>query len=221
MKISILMMEDHMSEFLEGSMKNFLVELSSKNAVPGGGGASAYAAALGMALGSMVANLTTGKKKYAEYQEEINQILAGVDSITDELASYIKKDAEAFEPLSKAYGMKADTDEEKKAKDEVMGKVLCDATKTPLGLMETTLESMKVLERLSFIGSKMAISDVGVGIQMAKAGLNGASLNVFINTKAMKDRNMADEFNFEADKMLAEGNKLADDIYERVCDQLR
>lgn len=90
-----------------------------------------------------------------------------------------------------------------------------------LGLMETTLESMKVLERLSFIGSKMAISDVGVGIQMAKAGLNGASLNVFINTKAMKDRNMADEFNFEADKMLAEGNKLADDIYERVCDQLR
>ena len=85
------------------SMDTFLKTLSSSAPVPGGGGASAYVAAVGMSLGSMVANLTTGKKKYAEYQEEIEQIIEKAGKLTDELADYMQKDAVAFEPLSKAY----------------------------------------------------------------------------------------------------------------------
>ena len=88
------------------SMDTFLKTLSSSAPVPGGGGASAYVAAVGMSLGSMVANLTTGKKKYAEYQEEIEQIIEKAGKLTDELADYMQKDAVAFEPLSKAYGQK-------------------------------------------------------------------------------------------------------------------
>jgi len=196
------------------SMDTFLKTLSSSAPVPGGGGASAYVAAVGMSLGSMVANLTTGKKKYAEYQEEIEQIIEKAGKLTDELADYMQKDAVAFEPLSKAYGLPKDTEEEKAHREEVLEKCLVAASEKPLELMEKILESMKILERLS-------ISDVGVGIQMAKAALNGASLNVFINTKLMKNMVVADDMNMRADEMLVQGNELADSIYETVMDKVR
>ena len=196
------------------SMDTFLKTLSSSAPVPGGGGASAYVAAVGMSLGSMVANLTTGKKKYAEYQEEIEQIIEKAGKLTDELADYMQKDAVAFEPLSKAYGLPKDTEEEKTHREEVLEKCLVAASETPL-------ELMKILERLSVIGSTLAISDVGVGIQMAKAALNGASLNVFINTKLMKNMVVADDMNMRADEMLVQGNELADSIYETVMDKVR
>ena len=192
------------------SMDTFLKTLSSSAPVPGGGGASAYVAAVGMSLGSMVANLTTGKKKYAEYQEEIEQIIEKAGKLTDELADYMQKDAVAFEPLSKAYGLPKDTEEEKTHREEVLEKCLVAAS-----------ETMKILERLSVIGSTLAISDVGVGIQMAKAALNGASLNVFINTKLMKNMVVADDMNMRADEMLVQGNELADSIYETVMDKVR
>lgn len=205
----------------EMRMDEFLNELSSKAAVPGGGGASGYAAALGMALGTMVANLTTGKKKYAEYQEEIEDIIDKSQIITGELAEFMDKDAESFEPLSKAYGLPKDTEEQIQEKDRIMEAALLDASKTPLELMEKIYESMLILQRLSVVGSSLAISDVGVGIQMAKAALNGASLNVFINTKLMKNTDAAKDFNAKADELLDKGNKLADDVYATVVGRIR
>ena len=89
----------------EQNMQEFIEVLSSKAAVPGGGGACAYVAAAGMALGAMVANLTTGKKKYAQYQEEIEELLSKAEQLSKELMTYMDKDAESFEPLSKAYGL--------------------------------------------------------------------------------------------------------------------
>lgn len=106
--------------------------------------------------------------------------------------------------MSKAYGLPKDTEEEKTHREEVLEKCLVAASETPLELMEKILESMKILERLSVIGSTLAISDVGVGIQMAKAALNGASLNVFINTKLMKNMVVADDMNMRADEMLVQ-----------------
>ncbi len=205
----------------EQSMKTFLETLSSSAPVPGGGGASAYAAALGMALGSMVANLTTGKKKYAQYQQELEEVIEKAKTLTDTLASYMDKDAEAFEPLSKAYGLPKNTPEEQAARDEVLERCLVAASETPLELMGQILEAMKLLDRLSVIGSNLAISDVGVGIQMAKAALNGASLNVFINTKLMKNMVVAEDMNMRADQMLIKGNELADSVFEAVMDKIR
>lgn len=205
----------------EMRMDEFLNELSSKAAVPGGGGASGYAAALGMALGTMVANLTTGKKKYAEYQEEIEDIIGKSQILTGELAEFMDKDAESFEPLSKAYGLPKDTEEQIQEKDRIMEAALLDASKTPLELMEKIYESMLILQRLSVVGSSLAISDVGVGIQMAKAALNGASLNVFINTKLMKNTDVAKDFNARADELLDKGNNLADDVYAAVVGRIR
>lgn len=205
----------------EQRMDTFLEELSSKAAVPGGGGASGYAAAIGMALGSMVANLTTGKKKYAEYQEEIEQILEKAAALTKELAAFMDEDARVFEPLSKAYGLPKDTPEQLAERDAIMEKALKEASEVPLLLMEKVMESMKLLERLSVVGSNLAISDVGVGIQMARAALHGASLNVFINTKMMKNTELAAQMNEKADKMLIDGDILAAKVYATVVKKIR
>ena len=205
----------------EQNMQEFIKVLSSKAAVPGGGGACAYVAAAGMALGAMVANLTTGKKKYAQYQEEIEELLSKTEQLSKELMTYMDKDAESFEPLSKAYGLPKDTKEQQEYKDVVMEKALKEASLTPVALMEKILEALKILERLSVVGSRLAISDVGAGVQLCKAALNGASLNVFINTKLMKDTETAEELNPRTDALLIEGNELADRIYEEVVDAIR
>ena len=205
----------------EQNLQEFIKVLSSTAAVPGGGGACAYVAAAGMALGAMVANLTTGKKKYAQYQEEIEELLSKTEQLSKELMTYMDKDAESFEPLSKAYGLPKDTKEQQEYKDVVMEKALKEASLTPVALMEKILDALKILERLSVVGSRLAISDVGAGVQLCKAALNGASLNVFINTKLMKDTETAEELNTRTDALLIEGNELADRIYEEVVDAIR
>lgn len=201
-------------------MDEFLDVLSSSAPVPGGGGASAYAGAIGTALGAMVANLTIGKKKYADVQEEIKRLEADSQILMKELSLFMDKDAEAFEPLSNAYGLPRQTQEQKKEREEIMEKALVTASETPLALMEKTLEAMKLLDRLSVIASNLAISDVGVGIQMMRSALLGASLNVFINTKMMKNRVVADEMNQKAEAMIAEGTIQADRIFAVVMDKI-
>lgn len=203
------------------NMNEFLEVLSSAAPVPGGGGASGYVAAIGMSLGTMVANLTTGKKKYAQYQEEIESLIEKTGEVTKELAMCMDKDAKAFEPLSKAYGLPRTTSEEIARRDEIMEKALVDAAQAPLDMMKTIMEAIKLLDRLSVVGSRIAISDVGVGVAMCKAALNGASLNVFINTKLMKNRDVADDMNTRADEMIIDGNELADKIYSDVMDEIR
>lgn len=205
----------------EQKMDEFLQVLSSSAPVPGGGGASAYVAAIGMALGAMVANLTTGKKKYAEYQQEIEETIDKADILVKELAVFMDKDAESFEPLSKAYGLPKDTPQQIEERAVIMENALVKASEAPLELMEKIIEAEEVLDRLSVIGSNLAISDAGVGIQMAKAALNGASLNVFINTKLMKNRETAEMMNKKADELLSKGNEIADKVFDVVIGKIR
>ena len=207
-----------MSEY---TINNFIRELSSDAPVPGGGGASGLVAAVGMSLGNMVMALTTGKKKYAEYQDEIDSIIANANSITRELLDAMDKDAVAFEPLAKAYGLPKSTEEEIAHRNKVLEEALVVASEAPLELMEKIVEAIKVTKRVAEIGSKLAISDAGVAVQCLKAALNGASLNVFINTKMMKDRDKADEFDKRADEMIRVGNEMADEVYAKVLADVR
>ena len=203
------------------TMDNFLAVLSSSEPVPGGGGACGYVAAVGMSLGNMVLALTTGKKKYAEYQEEIEELIVKATDLTKRLAECMDKDAESFKPLAAAYGLPKDTEEQIKEREAIMAKALVTASEAPLSMMELTLEAMKLIDRISVIGSRIAISDAGVGITMCEAAMKGASLNVFINTKLMKDTETAEELNTRTDALLIEGNELADRIYEEVVDAIR
>ena len=199
----------------------FVEVLASKAPVPGGGGASALVGAIGTALGNMVGSLTVGKKKYADVEEEMYELKGKADALQKELLHLIERDAEVFEPLSKAYGMPRNTEEEKAEKARVMEIVLKDACSVPMEIMERCCEAIDLIEVFAEKGSTLAISDAGVGATFFKAALEGASLNVFINTKSMKNREYADELNKKADEMLSVYTKKAEEIYQSVAARLR
>ena len=203
--------------FSEKSCKEFTDELSTKAPVPGGGGASALVGSVGVALGSMVANLTAGKKKYAEFEDDIQRILAESETLKDHVLGLADEDAKVFEPLSRAYGIPKDDP----TRDAVMEDALKKASSVPLEIMKDCCKAIDMHAELSEKGSMLAISDVGVGVVCCKAALMGASLNVFINTKSMKDRAFAEKLNAEADAMLEKYCHLADEIFERVNGKLR
>ncbi|MGF0018480.1 cyclodeaminase/cyclohydrolase family protein [Sporofaciens sp. SGI.106] len=206
---------------LEQKTTDFLEVLSSAAPVPGGGGASAAVGAFSSALGMMVANLTIGKKKYADVEEEIIEVKEQLQNLQKELIDLTDKDAEAFEPLSKAYGLPKDTPEQKEEKERVMEKALYEASIVPLQIMKTVAKVMELLETLGEKGSKIAISDVGVAVLFARAALEGASLNVYINTRLMKDREQAERLNKESDDMIEEARRMQEKIYAGVLGKIR
>ena len=199
----------------------FVEVLASKAPVPGGGGASALVGAVGTALGNMVGSLTVGKKKYADVEEEMWELKGKADALQKELLTLIERDAEVFEPLSKAYGMPRATEEEKAEKARVMEIVLKDACSVPMEIMEKCCEALDLIVEFAAKGSALAISDAGVGAAFCKAALQGASLNVYINTKSMANREYAEELNQKADAMLEKYTKLADEVFESVLSRLK
>lgn len=199
-------------KMLEKPATQFLSELSSNAPVPGGGGASAAVGAFAAALGMMVTNLTIGKKKYADYEEEVKAVRDRLEGLRDQLIDLVDGDAVAFEPLSKAYSIPKDDPE----RDTIMENALYEASVVPMSIMETVLAAAKELEILVEKGSKLAVSDVGVGILFAQAAIEGASLNVYINTKSMKDRERAAALDAKADAIIAEGAQLKTRIYDGV-----
>ena len=205
-----------MEKIAQKSCVDFVEVLASKAAVPGGGGAAALAGAIGMALGSMVCNLTTGKKKYAQYEEAIQEILVKAGKLQEELLSMIDKDAEGFYPLSKAYGLPTSTEEEKKYKAETMEKCLKVACEVPMDIVRLCYESIKLHEELVDKGSKLAISDVGCGVQCLRAAILSAQLNVIINVNSMKDREYAEKIDKECNQLVEDGVKICDEVYKKV-----
>ena len=202
------------------SCEEFVRVLSSAAPVPGGGGASALVGAIGMALGSMVGSLTTGKKKYAAVEEDIQRLLARSQTIQTELLALVMRDAEVFEPVAKAYGMPSATDAEKAQKQQVMEKVLREAELVPAEIMDQCIAALEVTAEFAQKGSALAVSDAGVSATACRAGLEGASLNVYINTKMMKDREFADRLNRETQEKVARGAKLAEEIFTNVTQKL-
>ena len=201
--------------------KEWFEALASSSQTPGGGGAAALAGAAGASLGMMVANLTVGKKKYADVEADIIALKEKATALQADFLRLVEADAEAFEPLAKAYGMPRETEEEKAEKARVMAIVLKDACAVPMEIMEKCCEAIDVIEEFAAKGSALAISDAGVGVTFCKAALLGASLNVFINTKSMADKEYAASLNEKADKMIADYSKKADEIFAAVNARLR
>lgn len=200
----------------EKTCEDFVDVLASKSAVPGGGGAAALTGAIGIALGSMVCNLTIGKKKYAEHEESVRSILEKARSLEKDLIGMIDEDAECFLPLSKAYGLPSSTDEEKKIKSETMENALKKACEVPIKIVKVCYESIKLHEDLVDKGSRLAISDIGVGVQCLRAAILSGQLNVLININSIKDEKYVNEVRNEINSLVEEGVKICDEIYLKV-----
>ena len=194
-------------------MKQFLENLSSKEPVPGGGGASALIGAISCALCSMVANLTTGKKKYAQYQNRIDELLPILEQLRTDLLLDIQKDADAFYPLSQAYSLDKNTPDY----DKIMEEALLTASNAPMKIVEDVSRLIPILEELEQIGSRLAVSDVAVAAAACSAALKGAVMNIYINTKSMKNRETAETMNKRAKELSKDGVKRCDKVYEKIC----
>ncbi|MDO4295436.1 MAG: cyclodeaminase/cyclohydrolase family protein [bacterium] len=205
----------------EKVVEEFVEALSSKAPIPGGGGAAALGAVLGNALGQMVANLTIGKKKYASVEAEIVEVQSQLIALQEECFVLAERDEEVFLPLSAAYALPTNTEEEKEKKQAVMEECLLAASLVPLRLMESSVQTLHLLDTLGTKGSRLAVSDVGVGVQFVRTALCGAAMNVWINTKTMKNREQAEKLKRQAQNYLDEGRALADKIYDEVQETLQ
>jgi formiminotetrahydrofolate cyclodeaminase len=201
---------------LNKTISAFTEESASKAPVPGGGGVSALCGALAASLAEMVTNLTTGKKKYAEYEEEIQKIMTETETLRVNLLACITKDAEAFEPLAAAYSMDKNTE----GYAERMEQCLRTAAEPPYQIMKYCTEVIKLDERLAVIGSKLAVSDAGTSVMLAGGALYGAYLNVRVNTRLMKNRAYAEELEKHADALLEEYSARALDCFNAVKERL-
>ena len=202
-----------MSEkMIEKSCADFAAVLASKAPVPGGGGAAALVGALGTALCSMVGNLTVGRKKYAQYEADVKRMLEKGAAVQERLLDLVDKDAEAFEPLSKAYSIPKDDPN----RDAILEEATVTACAVPMHIMELSCQAIEYVSVFAAKGSRLAVSDAGCAAVCCKAALQAASLNVFINTKSLKNRAVADEMNAKANGMLAKYVPMADEIFHSV-----
>ena len=203
-------------KFADMSCNEFVDRLASKSPVPGGGGVSALVGAIGTALASMVCNLTTGKKKYAQFEDDIQRILKRAAELQDDLMKMIDEDAENFLPLSKAYGMPKDTEEERRLKEETLEKALKQACEVPVKIVKACYEAIKLHAELVDKGSRLAISDVGVGVQCLRAAIISGWLNIVININSIKDQDYVNKVREETENLVRQGAMLADKVYEQV-----
>lgn len=196
----------------ERSCADFAEVLASKEAVPGGGGASALVGALGASLGSMVGALTVGKKKYAAVEEEIKVLMERAAQIREKLLACVDADAAAFAPLAKAYAIPKDDP----SRGEVMEKCLRQAAAVPLEILDLACEAIELHREFAAKGSVLAISDAATGVVFCWSAMYGAAVNVKVNTKSMQDRAYAEKINRRVDEQMAKYWPIAEAVYEDV-----
>jgi formiminotetrahydrofolate cyclodeaminase len=200
--------------------KSFLDELASPAPAPGGGSVAALSGALGAGLISMVCNLTLGKPKYAAVQDDISALLKKSESLRKQLTDLLEEDVQAYTLLSQTMKMPRDTEEQKAARAALMDKALKGATNVPMRVAEACVAVMALCPSAAEKGNTNAVSDVGVGILMAEAGLRSAALNVLINLGLIKDERFVSESRKKLNGLLQGKPALRDEIYNLVVSKL-
>lgn len=201
---------------IEERVNEFVLKLSSKAPIPGGGGASALAGALGIALGGMVANLTLGNKRYAEVEAQMQALKVSAYRVQQELMDLVQKDADAFAPLAGAYRMPTDTEEERESKSRVMEVALKDAALAPLEIMRKCGDALDLMVSFAEMGSKLALSDAACGAALCRAAMSSAWLNVCVNTRSLRDRDFAGRLNAEGQALIKKYEPLAEKVYRDI-----
>ena len=204
-------------KFIEYTAASFTEVLASPAPVPGGGGASALTGAIGIALGDMVGELTVGKKKYADAEEDIRDLMERAQLLRKKFLELVDGDAEAFAPLAKAYGIPKDDPD----RPRIMEEALRTACSVPMEIMRACAEAVDLIGEFAQKGSRLAVSDAGCGAVLCKAAMQAASLNVYINTKSMRDRETAQALEQEADALLGTYTVRADEVYAEVMQSIR
>ena len=198
------------------SVLSFTERVASSDPAPGGGSCAALYASLGAALIAMVGGMTQNRKKYAEFEEQAKQAEAKCGALREKLAEVMDSDTEAFLKVSDAYAMPKETVEEKAARSAAIQEGLKACTLTPLAMMELGGEAVDILAVMAEGFNTNCASDLGVAALSLKAGIQGAWLNVLINTGSLKDGEFAAEAERRGRKVLEEAIPKADACYEKL-----
>ena len=209
-----------MSNIPSWSLEKFASETFSSAPVPGGGGVAALCGSVGAALAGMVCNLTAGKKRYAQYEEDIRRITSNAKKIMEELTAQIDRDAENFYPLSQCYSLPSNTEEEKALKEEKMQAALKVAVSAPVEIIRLSYAAIELHGELVDKGSKLAVSDVGCVVLCLKNAMQCAWLNVMINLKSIHDSEYIRSIEAQVKPLLQKGEAMADAIYKNVEEKL-
>ncbi len=201
---------------MDRTIQTFIEALSSGAPIPGGGGASALVGAVSTALCSMVANLTLKQSMNSCDREVFEKILDRTQKSSVHLLELIQKDGEMFEPLSKAYHLPM----EEPNRDQILEEALVSAASVPMEILEAVHGVIEILEELLIKGTKLAISDVGVAASTFRSTLESGAMNVFINTKLMKNREYASELEMKAKTLLTDGVSRCDIVYQSILKEL-
>jgi formiminotetrahydrofolate cyclodeaminase len=205
-----------MNEIKDKSVQVFIDELASKAPTPGGGSAAAVMGAQSAALISMVCNLTIGKPKYAEVEEEMLVLLAKSEALREMLTNQIKADVDAFNCLMATYSLPKDSEEDKVSRSVAIQAALQEATLVPLACAQACAEIITLSRIAASKGNLGVISDAGVAVMAAYGGLKGAALNVYVNAAGLKDRVFAEEKLAELDGILSGADKATEEVYQIV-----
>ncbi len=209
-----------MTQIKDKSLQTYLNELASKQPTPGGGSAAALMGAQAAALVSMVCNLTIGKPKYAEVEADMQSLLAESETLRETLTGMVKADVEVFNKLMACYGLPKSSEMEKSHRSAKIQLVLREATEVPLECAKACAKAIALSRIAAEKGNLGVISDAGVAVMSAYAGLKSAALNVYINAASLKDRDFAEAKLAELDAIMQSADPEAEAIYQIVKEKL-
>ena len=207
-------------KLVEMKISEFIEELSSDSPAPGGGSVAALSGALSAALSSMVCNLTIGKEKYKDVEYDMENILERLQNIRKRLLEIIDEDTKAFNQVMDAFKLPKNTEEEKKVRKEKIQEALKKAALVPLETARLCAEIIEISKEVAEKGNKNSITDAGVSMIMADAGLKSAILNVKINLKSIEDEKFVDSLIYELDVLERNSRETAKDVEEIVSSYL-
>jgi formiminotetrahydrofolate cyclodeaminase len=209
---------------IDGSIKNYINEVASKEPTPGGGSVAALAGSLGSALTAMVGYLTIGRKMYLELdekiKEEMDQNFEELKKSIEKLNEIVDEDTKAFDKVMEAFKLPKETEEEKKKRTQAIQEGYKIALEVPLRCAEECFKVLELQKVFANYGNVNAITDVGVGALLAATGLEGALLNVKINLLSIKDEEFRNKMEEKIDNLLKRGTALKEELLETVYQRL-
>ena len=206
---------------IDKKVSNFLDELASNSPTPGGGSVAALAGALGAALISMVGNLTVGKKKYEEVEEDIKRIISSSEKLRYELSQLIEEDVKVFNNFMSTYKMPKETEDEKRVRAEKIQESLIKAAKVPLKVAYKCLDILSLSKEVAEKGNINVVSDAGVAVLMAEAALESAIINVKINLRMIKDEKVRTELSSSIKELLLKEKGQKEKVLKIVEEKIR
>ncbi|MBP1150472.1 formiminotetrahydrofolate cyclodeaminase [Methylocaldum sp. RMAD-M] len=202
------------------TIHQFLDDLASKSATPGGGSAAAIMGAMGAALVSMVCNLTIGKKNYEAVEPEMKELLTKAESLRAQLMDMVRADVEVFDKVMGAYGLPKETQEQKTARSQQIQSALQEATDVPIACAKACAEVIRLSKIVAEKGNRNVVSDAGVAVVAGYAALKSAALNVYVNAGAIKDEKFVSSRLAELNGILSGMDLLNEEIFQTVKSKL-